>query len=349
MTTVRLAPLLTVAAAAFVMTVAMTPAAVAAPATGTSETATAGDSWRLRGDLAAHDPALIRGDGDEDWYVFSTGAPEKGGGTIQIRSSDNGKLWEYAGTIWDTMPAWLTEAVPGANNMWAPEITEHDGVYYLYYAVSTWGKNNSVIALATNTTLDPTDPAYQWVDRGRVVSSVPDSDFNAIDPGIIEDADGTPWMAFGSYWSGIRMVQLRWPDGMRADDATPLHLADRKVAPNAVEAPYIVANDGHYYLFTSWGQCCQGVDSDYQITVGRSENVTGPYVDRDGRALLEGGGTVVQSTSGDRVGPGGQSVSEEILAYHYYDATAEGAPRLGLQRLSWDDDGWPELRSEDED
>jgi arabinan endo-1,5-alpha-L-arabinosidase len=337
MTPVRFAALVTTVVSVLVGSAALTPPPAAAR---TFLPAQAEEPWRLTGDLAAHDPALVAGEGGEDWYVFSTGEAGKGGGTIQIRSSPDGRDWTYEGTLWDEIPGWIREAVPGVNNLWAPEIYERNGTYYLYYAASTWGHNNSVIALATNTTLDPSDPNYQWVDEGEVVRSKPDDDFNAIDPGVIEDADGTPWMAFGSYWSGIRMARLEWPSGRLADpDEELLHIADRKASPNAIEAPY--------YLFTSWGQCCQGVDSDYKIVVGRSQEVTGPYVDREGRSLLDGGGTTLLDTSGDRVGPGGQSVADEIIAYHYYDASADGAARLALQPVVWgDDDGWPELSSE---
>jgi arabinan endo-1,5-alpha-L-arabinosidase len=341
MTPVRLAPLLTVVAVSIGSAVIVPPAAAAGPAP-----AQATPPWQLDGDLAAHDPALVAGGAGEDWYVFSTGEQSKGGGTIQIRSSADGHNWAYEGTLWDEIPAWITEAVPGVNNLWAPEIYEHAGTYYLYYSASTWGHNNSVIALATNTTLDPNDPNYEWVDKGEVMRSVPDDNFNAIDPGIVEDESGTPWMAFGSYWSGIRMVQLEWPSGqVAAPDQESLHIADRKAAPNAIEAPYIVPHDGWYYLFTSWGQCCQGVDSGYKIVVGRSRDVTGPYVDREGAPMLEGGGTTLLTTEGDRVGPGGQSAADEIIAYHYYDAGADGAPRLALQPIVWGEDGWPELSS----
>lgn len=338
----RLAPLVTVVAA-----VMLGSAALAAPQAAAAVPAQAEQPWRLSGDLAAHDPALVAGVGGENWYVFATGEPSMGGGNIQIRSSPDGRNWTYEGTLWDEIPAWIVEAVPGVNNLWAPEVHQQGGTYYLYYAASTWGKNNSAIGLATNTTLDPSDPDYEWVDQGEVVRSEPDDNYNAIDPGIIEDGSGTPWMAFGSYWSGIRMVELDWPSGKLANpDEESLHIADRKAAPNAIEAPYIVENEGWYYLFTSWGQCCQGVNSDYKIVVGRSRDVTGPYVDREGRSLLEGGGTTLLTSSGDRVGPGGQSVSDEIIAYHYYDASAGGAPRLALQPVVWGDDGWPELSSQ---
>lgn len=346
MATVRRALLLSVTAAVLVMTAAVTapaasatPAAPAAPAPDAQTT-----PWSLKGDLAAHDPALVKGGDGTDWFVFATGEPAKGG-TIQIRRSTDGRNWTSAGTVWDKIPEWITKAIPGNDNLWAPEIYKHDGTYYLYYAASTGGKNNSVIALATNTTLDPNEPGYEWVDQGQVIRSTPESNFNAIDPGIVEDADGTPWMALGSYWTGIQMVQLEWPSGKRSADKTRLQIADRRAAPNAIEAPYIVPHNGWYYLFTSWGQCCQGTKSDYRIMVGRSKEVTGGYVDRDGRSLLQGGGTVLRSSAGNRVGPGGQSVSDEIIAYHYYDAAADGAPKLALQRVTWGDDGWPELSS----
>lgn len=337
----RLAPLLTVVTAVLIGAAGAIAPPAAAAAPGAPQ---ATPPWKLRGDIAAHDPALVAGGNGKNWYVFSTGEPDKGGGTIQIRTSPDGRNWSYVGTLWKAIPGWLTTAVPGINNLWAPEIYQRGGTYYLYYAASTWGSNRSVIALATNTTLDPADPNYKWVDKGEVLRSVPDDDFNAIDPGVVQDAEGTPWMAFGSYWSGIRMVKLEWPSGKaESSDDEPLRIADREASPNAIEAPYIVRHNGWYYLFTSWGQCCQGVNSDYKMMVGRSKKVTGTYVDRDGRSLLEGGGTTLRTTQGSSVGPGGQSVSRDIIAFHHYDATAGGAPRLVLQPVTWGDDGWPEL------
>lgn len=301
----------------------------------------------LSGDLRTHDPALVVGQGDEPWYVFSTGDPREGGGSIQIRTSTDGTAWTYVGTVWDTddEPAWVAELVPGVRNYWAPEVVEHDGTYYLYWSASTFGSNTSVIGLHTSATLDPQDPDYGWVDQGPVVTSTRGGDFNAIDPGIVQDGDGTPWMAFGSFWSGIRMVELTWPDGLRADpEAEPLRLADRGSPPNAVEAPYIVAHGDWYYLFVSWDSCCQGLTSTYRIAVGRSPEATGPYVDRDGTPLLEGGGTVLLESDGPMVGPGGQSVSADHLAFHYYDERLGGDFQLAIRELAWVD-GWPVART----
>lgn len=293
------------------------------------------------GDVYTHDPALVAGGDGEPWFVYSTGNGQTADGNIQIRRSDDGIDWEYAGEVWQEKPDWLAEAVPGVDNLWAPELYEHDGIWYLYYSASTFGSNLSVIALATNTTLDPDAAGYEWVDRGTVISSA-GADFNAIDPGLVEDAEGTPWLSFGSFWSGLRMVELAWPDGLPVSDAEPLRLADRQSPPNAIEAPYIQPHDGYYYLFFSRDFCCQGVDSTYNIAVGRSAEVTGPYLDADGVPLLDGGGTPVLGAVDARIGPGGQSVSDGILAYHFYDAELDGAFRLGLARLSWEG-GWPVL------
>lgn len=298
----------------------------------------------LSGDIRTHDPALVAGADGEAWFVYSTGDPNVADGNIQIRRSENGTDWTYAGEVWQEKPSWLVEEVRGVGNLWAPELVEHDGTWYLYYSASTFGSNHSVIALATNTTLDPDDPQFEWIDRGPVVESATTGDFNAIDPGIVEDADGTPWMSFGSFWSGIRMVQLEWPSGLRADDDEPLRIADRGAPPNAIEAPYLVERDGWYYLFVSKDLCCRALDSTYLIEVGRSKEITGPFVDRDGVPLLEDGGTPVLSTEGAMIGPGGQSYSNGILAFHYYDGDNAGAFRLGLVELTWDAEGWPKAR-----
>ena len=299
-------------------------------------------AWDLSGDLSTHDPALAR-DGDT-WYVYSTGSGTVADGNVQVRSSSDGRSWRYEGEVWDEKPAWIDEDVPGVDNLWAPELVEHDGTWYLYYSASRFGKNSSVIALATNTTLDPDDPAYEWVDRGPVIASATGDDFNAIDPGVATDDDGTPWMSFGSFWSGIRMVELEWPSGLRADDDTePLRLADRGAPPNAIEAPYLVEHDGDWFLFVSRDNCCQGADSTYKIAVGRADAPTGPFVDRDGVPLLEDGGTMLLETEGRRIGPGGQSVADGMMALHYYDGDLNGQFQLALLPLGWDAEGWPEL------
>lgn len=294
----------------------------------------------VSGDLAAHDPAVVAGENGEPWFVYSTGTAAADG-AIQVRRSTDGTKWQYAGVVWKQRPAWIDEHIRGVGPLWAPELVEHDGTWFLYYAASTFGSNHSAIGLATNSTLDPADSDYEWVDQGPVLESKTSDDFNAIDPGIVTDENGTPWMAFGSFWSGIRMVELEWPSGKRADATEPLRLADRRSPPNAIEAPTIVVHDDDYYLFASFDSCCQGLNSTYNVRVGRSHSVIGPYVDRAGKPMLEGGGTTLLQTDGARIGPGGESASNGYLAWHYYDGDAAGAPRLAISRLDWDADGWP--------
>lgn len=357
----RAAALLAAAALALVTAAAPAPAPLPAPAAGhTADAPVAPATDPLGGKTLVgetspiHDPALVIDD-DGTWYAFSTGRVDReNGGTIQIATShDDGTTWEYAGTVWDEIPAWIDDhfsdgALP--DNLWAPEVYEHDGTYYLYYSASRFGTDDSLTALATNVTLDPTDPDYEWVDQGLVVESpvsgLPGgARFNAIDAGIVEDDDGNPFMAIGSFWYGIFLVPLEWPSGKPVDgwQEQTVNIADRFVAGNPVEAPYITHRDGYYYLFVSFGSCCQGADSTYQVAVGRSEAVTGPYLDREGQDMYGGGGTILLEEHGAVVGPGGQSVFGDYLAFHYYDASNEEIPyfpTLGIQRLDWVD-GWP--------
>jgi arabinan endo-1,5-alpha-L-arabinosidase len=339
---VRRAPAVTAAFVALLVALATSQWSASARPAASAETPP--PPRQLTGDLRTHDPSLVREGRRGSWYVFSTGDPAVAGGTVQIRRSGDLAHWSFVGTVFDEIPAWVGAEVPGVSNIWAPDVYRHGGLYYLYYSGSTFGSNRSVIGLATNTTLDPGDPDYRWVDRGLVTRSTPDDDYNAIDPGIVEDGNGTPWMAFGSFWSGIRMLRLEWPSGKpAAGQQEPLRLADRHVPPNAIEAPYIIHRHGWYYLFVSIDFCCRGTDSTYKIAVGRSRSVTGPYHDQLGTPLAHGGGTVILSENGTMIGPGGQSVFGDILAHHYYDANAGGDFRLGLRRIRWTPDGWPRL------
>ncbi|GAB3175070.1 hypothetical protein GCM10027059_48260 [Myceligenerans halotolerans] len=331
------------------------PAPAADPASAHPTTDPTPGGITVTGDTSPiHDPALIVDERTGTWYVYSTGEIDRtNGGTIQVWSShDDGVTWTYEGNVWDRIPAWIDEHfsdgdLPG--NLWAPEVYEHDGTYYLYYSASRFGTNDSLTALATNTTLDPDDPDYEWVDQGTVITSPQEIEngksFNAIDAGIVTGADGTPYMAIGSYWYGIFLVEISWPSGKPVEGAleNAVHLVDRFQPGNPVEAPYIYERDGWYYLFVSFDRCCQGGDSTYKVAVGRSRDVTGPYLDQDGRDMFGGGGTILLDAHGAVVGPGGQSVYDDVLAFHYYDASNEEIPyfpTLGLQRLDWVD-GWP--------
>ncbi|MCH7627218.1 MAG: arabinan endo-1,5-alpha-L-arabinosidase [Proteobacteria bacterium] len=300
----------------------------------------------LSGDLTVHDPVLIRE--GATWYVFSTV-----GKYVGIKTSPDLHHWTNAGAVFAEIPAWATQAVPGTEGIWAPDISHVNGEYRLYYSVSTFGSNRSAVGLATSPTLDPKSKAYRWTDRGLVVQSTPADDFNAIDPNFVVDAQGRQWLALGSFWSGIKLFPLDPKTGKPAAGAEPYSIASRPApagAPAPIEAPFIVPHGGAYYLIASYDYCCKGVNSTYYTVVGRADRITGPYKGRDGSAMIQGGGTILlradlQEKQRYR-GPGHAGAFTDKdgtswLVWHAYDREANGAPVLRVARLRWDADGWP--------
>lgn len=290
---------------------------------------------RVTGDTVVHDPTMIRTSGG--YLLYSTH------GYLEARTSTDRVHFTRAGSAFTSPPSWWRTYSPD-NDPWAPDISYQGGRYLLYYAVSSFGSNHSAIGLATSSTGRP----GTWTDQGVVHSSSTSSDYNAIDPDLLVDASGRWWLSFGSHWTGIRMIRLDPATGKQhPTDRTRYHLATRPDSPHAVEAPDIVRHGGYYYLFASYDRCCAGTDSTYKIKVGRSASPTGPYVDRNGRRMLDGGGTLLLETHGRHIGPGGQSVMRDsdgdVLVYHYYDGADGGTPKLGVNLIGWDSAGWPYL------
>lgn len=311
----------------------------------------------LTGDYAfTHDPSIAMENGT--YYVFATGkAPD--GGQFAVRCSRNLTDWKLCGHVFAEVPSWIHESSPRTRDLWAPDISYFHGTYHLYYAYSVFGANTSGIALATNVTLDPTSPRYAWKDEGLVLKSVETDDFNAIDPNIVLDNQGQPWLSFGSFWSGIKMRRIDATTGkVAASDPTLYALATRAkpedadppkpgLPPNweAIEAPYIVRHGDFYYLFVSFDLCCRGVHSNYRIMVGRSRDVTGPYVDAEGKPMLSGGATQLLAGNSRWLGPGGESIlqtaSGDVMVFHAYDAET-GKPALQVSTITWNGD-WPHV------
>jgi arabinan endo-1,5-alpha-L-arabinosidase len=238
--------------------------------------------------------------------------------------------------------------VPRTETCWAPDISFYKGEYWLYYACSTFGSNLSVVGLATTPTLDPTDPKHQWTDQGLVISSKTTDDFNALDPNRIIDREGKHWLAFGSFWTGIKIVQLDPASGKPLADAQRVSLARRPKAPDAIEAVFIIERAGNYYLFASFDFCCRGADSSYYTVVGRSKDILGPYIDQKGKPMLEGGGTLVLAAGAGEPrwrGLGHVAVvrdaGKDYLAYHAYDSAHDGRPTLRIAPMGWTSDNWP--------
>lgn len=297
----------------------------------------------LRGYVNAHDPSTMIKCKDR-YYVYSTGQG------ILSQSSADKVLWSPGPRVFTNAPAWTTNAVPGfAGIFWAPDIAYFNNQYRLYYAVSTWGSQVSAIGLVTNPTLDPAASNYRWTDQGPVIQSAKGSPYNTIDPSLCWDAAGNLWMAFGSYWNGIYLVQLDPLTGLRVAPDSPTY---RLAYNSSIEASCLYRRGCYYYLFVNWGSCCSGVNSTYNIRVGRSTSVTGPYLDRNGVDMANNGGTLFLRASGKFAGPGHVGIlsegGQQWFTYHYYDGNAwapqynaYGDAKFDFVPLSWTADDWP--------
>jgi arabinan endo-1,5-alpha-L-arabinosidase len=281
----------------------------------------------LVGALDARDPSALF-DGDKLWIV-------SGGSGVLVRATADLVTIEEATRIFEELPSWVVDAVPDAQTMWSPELAYFGGIYHLYYAVSTLGSTRSCIGHATT---DLLDVGSEWLDSGPVICTQADDDLNAIDPSILQTPDGQIWLAFGSYVSGIKLVQLNEAGSETVSE--PLSLAARPDDGGALQAAALAQHGGFYYLFVSFG-----ADMSHRLMVGRATAIEGPYFDRDGRALLEGGGTPLFEPSPRFVGAGSNDIfrigERSFNIFHAYDEEDEGRAKLRLASLTWDAEAWP--------
>ena len=300
-----------------------------------------------------HDPVMAYEDGT--YYLFATGHG------IQQMTSRDCKTWTVSSQpVMTVIPQWTRDSVPGfTNHVWAPDIIRWHDRWWLAYSCSTFGKNGSAIGLLSSSSLK----SPIWNDEGCIVTSREQRDnWNAIDPNFIIDEDDQPWLVWGSFWDGIQMARLD----------TTMHLAKgeiprtiaRRYSPkdlnrmpnptsqyagtNAIEAPFIMKHGGYYYLFVSWDYCCMGSKSTYRVVVGRSKTVDGPYVDRDGEDMREGGGTPVIAGDKKEFEALGHCAAyhyddKDIFICHGYSIAHNGASILVQRLIRWTADGWPEI------
>jgi hypothetical protein len=290
------------------------------------------------GNYFAHDPSRIIKQGT-NYFVFWTGT------RIQEKTSTDLRNWTFVGDVFPgSLPSWTTNAVPGfTDQIWAPDVISLNGTNYLYYAVSTFGSQVSGIGLVTTTNLQ----SGPWIDQGPVILSTNGSAYNCIDPCPLVDTNGTMWMSFGSFWNGIYLVQLDPTTGMRI---SPTSTTTRLAFNSSIEGSFLYQRGGYYYLFVNWGTCCNGINSTYNIRVGRSTTVTGPYFDRKGVIMAANGGSMFLESTLRFVGPGQAGIMDDNgtnwFTYHYYDGTNGGTATLGLAQLNWSADGWPVLTND---
>lgn len=297
-----------------------------------------------------HDPVMIK-EGNT-YYLFCTGFG------ISVFSSTDLQNWKKEKPVFATAPQWAVDAVPGyRGHTWAPDIAYYNGKYYLYYSVSTFGKSGSCIGVAVNKTLNPSSPDFKWEDLGKVIQSVPGKDqWNAIDPNLIIDENKNVWLSFGSFWSGLKLVKLNNDLKTLAQPGQLISIATRSngngtdtTGGNAIEAPFIFKKGEYYYLFASWDYCCRGEQSNYKVVVGRSKQVTGPYLDKNAVTMTSNGGTLVlEGDAKEWFGAGHNAVyhadGKDYIIYHGYDAQDKGRSKLLINELAWDNEGWPTLK-----
>ncbi len=309
-----------------------------------------------------HDPVMAYENGI--YYLYATGMG------VQMATSTDRKTWtvQPRGAL-SEIPAWTGDSVPGfRNHVWAPDVIQYNGRWWMAYSCSTFGRNTSAIGLVSSPTLDFRDTVnYHWRDEGALVCSRERRDFwNAIDPGFIIDENNEPWLSWGSFWDGIQLIRLD-PKTMHVKAGEKPRTIARRVAlkdtlsaepnptsrhagRNAIEAPFILRHGDYFYLFASHDYCCRGMQSNYKVVVGRSRTVAGPYLDREGRDMAQGGGTLI--IEGDKVNfeAAGHSAAyhlpdgKDLFICHGYSTKHHGQAILIQRLIEWTEDGWPVLQ-----
>jgi arabinan endo-1,5-alpha-L-arabinosidase len=303
------------------------------------------------GTLGAHDPSIYK---DKDtYYVFSTDARVGGPATpgIQIRKSKDLINWEFVGQALKGIPD-EAKSWSRAQGIWAPEIAKVGDEYYLYYCASTFGKNRSYIGL-----LKSKDIEGPWEDQGLVLKTNQGDDRNALDPNIVFDKNKDMWMSYGSFWNGIYLVKLDKNTGKPIDpNDKGKNIAKRAASVSgAVEGAYIIYNEeqGKYYLFVSY----DSLSSNYNVRVGRSVNIEGPYLDSDGNNMTEvtktdpnevGNKVLGGYKFGDAEGwiaPGHNSILKDdgnyFIIHHARTEKKTDWFYLNVRKILWSKDGWP--------
>jgi len=290
----------------------------------------------LDGEVLIHDPSTVIQDAGR-YFTYGTG------NGLPILISDDGWAWRRSGTLMSAVPGGKAGAevlARGGNDSWAPDVIDIGGQFFVYYSAPAT-QPRSAIGLLVGRTLDPQSADYKWEDRGPVVWSDGIEDSNAIDPGVLLGPDGRLWLTYGSYFGYIRLVELDPKTGQRRYPSRP----PLNIAINS-EASIPIYHDGWYYLLVTHGSCCQGANSTYNIRMGRSRKVTGPYFDNMGVDMIEGGGKLFAASRGRHIGPGhfglldlGQGVQKFSLHYEA-DLDRGGVSVLDIRPLMWRD-GWP--------
>ncbi|KAF7376731.1 Arabinan endo-1,5-alpha-L-arabinosidase [Mycena sanguinolenta] len=294
-----------------------------------------------------HDPSLVQRD-DGKYFLFTT--HDKAG--IITATHLNGP-WTEVGSI---LPDNSSIQLPGRDDIWAPDVSFHNGEFYAYYAVSTFGSQDSAIGLAISQTMEP----GSWVDHGLVFNSTTGDEFNAIDPNLSIDELGNPILTFGSFWDNIFQVSLT--KDLRTVTSSPVQVSFNSTSPNPEEGAFVWKHGSFFYLFISSGEQYSEpfrtddlppAGDEYKVFVGRSKSAHGPFLDKNGIDMRETGGTLVLGSHGNIYAPGGQVIftdkktNRDVFVYHYVPVDSpspynDSFSSLGLNGIDWSSE-WPVL------
>ncbi len=294
----------------------------------------------LQGDIRVHDPVMIKQ--GRTYYVFHTGPG------VPVKTSTDRIHWRNAGRVFQPgqLPIWHKTDIPEQDgSLWAPDIHYANGTYYLYYSVSAWMNFKSSIGLATNTTLDSTDARYKWVDQGLVIDyKNGGAGVNVIDPAAFRDKNGKLWLFYGSYKAGLRAVELNPKTGKLLTNPPKI----TRITPSLGEGVFVIKGPQYYYIVASRGRCCSGMESTYNIVMGRAKQVAGPYLNREGQSWVNDQSSQLLKGDASEPGRGHNGFFTEgdttYIVYHAYTRSANGASLLNIKPLYMDADGWPTLQ-----
>ena len=291
-------------------------------------------------DIRVHDPVMIKE--KDTYYIYATG---KG---VRAMKSKDMKEWERLPSPLVSL-SWHKADIPEQDtSFWAPDIHYRAGKYHLYYSVSAWMNFNSSIGYATNTVLNPADPAYKWEDNGKVIDFRNGGEgVNCIDPQTFVDTDGKVWLFYGSYRAGLRLVELNPKTGKLFNETNPEITV---LTTSLGEGVFVLkSTDGYYYIFASRGKCCAGIESTYQVVMGRSRDIKGPYLSKTGESWMNNRYSLLMAGDYDEPGRGHNGFFTEgdttYIVYHAYNRAAGGTSLLRISPLYVGEDGWPSVRN----
>ena len=309
--------------------------------------ATFAADWYAKDNLQpGHDPSMVR---FEDGYaLMSTN------NNLQLWTSEDAYTWRDHKSTVSAIPQWAYTYAPGTEGIWAPDVFYMNGEYRVYYCVSVFGKRSSAIGYQSTKSIMPGSSGYGWTDHGHVFHTTTSDKYNAIDADVVRDTEGNYWMAFGSFGLGIQLIKLDATTGYQAsDDKTVYNIARRtsSASGGAEEGPSLIEHGGQYFLFTAWDKCCQqGANIEqttYKTAYGRADKVTGPYKDRAGYTMSNGGGTILLERYGRYVGPGGGEAFQDLnrvrFVHHYYDNAGDKFNHIHIRDVVFTEDNWAEM------